>query len=795
MSMLLRKVRRDLGQRKLRTTLTVLGLAIAVIGITGVAIINASVIESAERAYGITLSSDIRILIRETEWNDSLMTGIEGLEDYEPAYRSFTTTLLKYKPYNVVLWGINITRVSKFHSLYGLILDSGSLPDTLKNELLIDASAAHAFNLGIGDNFTIPISSGSSSQVNKISFKISGLARAVRDPGYTFSSSINVWMSLSKIQALLNKPNYTNNLFFKVTEYSDPDDVSTNIMNVLDEHGIFIERVYVYENEEDIRFSILNLMNVLLSITMIIGLLVGGILTTSTIQMAIANEKKDISLMKINGATKRHIFFIYLIESTILGLIGSIIGTILSILFANFLLTSLADPYGLSTLVLVVPAIPLIIGFMIPVVTSIIFALPVIIGTLRISPMEVFQSQVSSKKKVKTIFPYLVLLNFSLSNLSRKKVRFTLISIMLIVAVGSVVGFRAVGDSAVSTVINLLDSMPGDVHITTSTPENETLMTDFLTEFFNENYPTQIDSWTSYWWFSGINMYPTINAEPQRMQLLGIHPDSSLWEAYTKTGSWLSANSSESQVVLTTLYVTRNPQYNLSIGSKVLLGTPLYNESFTITGYIDDINNQGLMLYTSISTLNRFLRAKNLIDSVIIELNDPLLENEVVDALNSNEFVSAKAWNVVGVTFWKEMNIKQIDFLTLFFDLMGIFALLICIIGGINAFSMSVLEREQEIGILKLIGASPKWITLSILSEAFIVGILAGFFGIIMGRFIIAKLLLDIVGKTLVPIPLYFTLDHIILALSTSLLTIVVAAIHPSYRASKTSVISALRYE
>jgi putative ABC transport system permease protein len=793
--MLLRKIRRDLGQRKLRTILTVLGLAIAVIGITGVAIANASVIESAERAYGINISSDIRILTREAEWNNSLMTRIEGLDDYEPTYRSFSTTTLNNKPYNVALWGINITRVSEFHSLYGLILDSGSLPDSLENELLIDVSVAHAFNLAIGDNFTIPISSGSSSQVNKIDFKISGLARAVREPGYTFSSLINIWMSLNKVQDLLNKPNYINNLFIKVTEEIIPDDVSTNILTVLDENGIFVERVYDYENEEDIRFSILNLMNVLLSVTMIIGLLIGGILTTSTIQMAIANEKKDISIMKVNGATKRHIFFIYLIESAVLGLIGSIIGTIISIIFANLLLTSLADPYGLSTLVLVVPEVPLIIGFMIPITTSTIFALPVILGTLKISPMVVFQSQGSNKKKIKTNAASLVLLNLSISNISRKKVRFTLISIMLIVAVGSVVGFRAAGDSAVNTVNNLLDSMPGDVHITTSTPENETLMTDFLTGFFNENYSTQIDSWTSYWWFSGIKIYHSLNTESQSMQLLGIHPDSPMWEAYTKTGNWLSSESTENQVVLTTLYVSRNPQYNLSIGSKVLLGTPLYNESFTITGYIDDINNQGLMLYTSISTLNRFLRAENLINYVIIELNDPLLENEVVDALNSNEFVSARGWNAVGVTFWKEMNIKQIDFLTLFFDLMGIFALLVCVIGGINAFSMSVLEREQEIGILKLIGAQPRWIILSLLSEALIVGTLAGIFGIIMARFVIAEVMLDIVGKTLVPIPLYFTLDHIFLALGTSLFTIFVAAIHPSYRASKTSVISALRYE
>jgi putative ABC transport system permease protein len=793
--MLLRKIRRDFGQRKLRTSLTVIGLAIAVIGITGVAIANSSVIESTERAYGFNISSDIHISIRETEWNDSFITEIDGVDDYEYVYRSYTTLSLNQKQYRVILIGIDISRVSNYHSLYGLILDSGSLPDASRNEILIDASAAHAFALDIGDTVILPILSSSGSQVNNINFTISGLARAVREPGYTFSSSISVWFSLNKVQNLLSKPDLFNKLFIKVTDDSIPDDVSKRVMTGLDEKNVFVEKVEIIEKSQDFRIEILDMMNALLSLAMIIGIIIGGILTTSTIQMAITNEKKDISLLKINGATKRHIFFIYVLEAVVLGLIGSILGTIFSVIFAYFLLSGLADPYGLSTLVFVVPESSVIIGFAIPIIISIIFSFPVIIGAIRVSPMTVFQTQDTLSKKAKKYTTSFVLLNFSFSNLIRKKIRIALISLMLIIAVGSVVGFRILGDSTVSVLVDILDDMTGDIEISTSTPENETLMRTFLTDFFNEYYPEEIESWTAIWKFKEIKMYHSSDIEPESMTILGIHPESPLWESYTRSGSWLSSETSENQVLLTTLYANKHPNLDLSIGSQIDLGTPLHNETFTIVGYIDDVDNGGMRLYTSISTLNRFMKADNLANFVTIELNDHSIENEVVEALSSNDFVLAKSWGVIGMTFWKEKNIEQINFIMLFFDLLGYFALLVCIIGGVNAFSLSVLEREREIGILKLIGAKPRWIIISLLSEALLIGTIAGIFGIVVARFVIAKSLLDIFGQILIPIPMSFTLDHMILALATSLLTIIIAALYPSYRASRTSVISALRYE
>ncbi|MFX0016782.1 MAG: ABC transporter permease [Candidatus Hermodarchaeota archaeon] len=793
--MLLRKIRRDLGQRKFRTSLTVIGLAIAVIGITGVAITNSSVIESTEIAYGLNISSDIHISVRETEWNNSSIGEINGVDDYEYVYRSYSTLSVNQKQHRVSLWGIDISRVSNYHSLYGLILDSGSLPDSSKNEILIDTSAAHAFTLGIGDTVLLPILSSSDSQVNNINFTISGLARAVRDPGYTFSSTISVWLSLDKVQSLLSKPDVFNNIFIKVTDDSNPDDVSKRVMNNLDGKSVFVENVEIIEISQDFRIEILGLMNVLFSLAMIIGIILGGILTTSTIQMAIANEKKDISLLKINGATRRHIFFIYVLEAVVLGFIGAILGTIFSIIFAYYLLSAIADPYGLSKLIFIVPESSVIIGFAIPIIISIIFSIPVIVGAIRVSPLTVFQTQDTLSKKAKKYTTSFVLLNFSFNNFKRKKIRISLISIMLIIAVGSVVGFRVVGDSTVTVLVDILDDLTGDVEISTSTPENETLMRIFLTDYFNEYYPEEIELWTTIWKFKYVNMFPSSDIEPESMTILGIHPENPLWESYSKSGSWLSPETSENQVLLTNLYVNKHPNLNLSIGSQINLGTPLYNETFTIVGYINDVDNGGMRLYTSISTLNRFMGSENLINFVTIELKDHSIESQMVAALSSNEFVLAKSWGVVGMTFWKEKNIEGINFIMLFFDLMGYFTLLVCIIGGVNAFTLSVLEREREIGILKLIGAKPRWIIISLLSEALIIGTIAGIFGILVARFVIANSFLDLFGQIFIPIPISFTLDHIILALTTSLLTIIIASLYPSYRASKTSVISALRYE
>ena len=801
--MLITKIRKDFSRRKLRSILTIIGLSISVLGVTGVAIANSSVISSAEKAFGITSAANIEIVVRTTEWNSntsSQLKVIPGLIDYEQVYRVESAITVNNKNYRLSIWGINISKVEGYNSLYGIVQDVGStIPNESKNELFIDSSAARSLDISIGETLTLPFPT-SNNTVNKIDFNVTGLARAVRYPGFAFTASIFVWMSIERLQSLYESAEF-NHLYLKnrTDNKTELEEVAVNVSQLLDNNDIFVEEINVFDIEEDIRVEIISSLNSLLSISVLIGIIIGGVLTTSTIQIAIANEREDISLMKILGAKKHHIFFTYICEAGILGLLGGVVGTLLSIAFALFLVNTLADPLGLSTLSFVIPPSPIITGFLFPVFISIIFATPIILGSVSISPMELFRKSASSKTKQKQRNSRIFTIHtFSFANLTRKRVRLGLNLIILTIAIGAVVGFSATGDSTLSTITNYFDEDTKDIEISFPNPSSEITSREFVESFFEREFPGEIKSWSTYWWMYPIQL-STENIEYSKgMSLLGIHANSPLWQAYDLVGEWPEDNITQNQVLITNLFRERNPDLNLDIGNDIILCTPLYNESFQIIGIIDDINNNGRMLYTSLDTLNRFMKVEpneTLCDTIAIQLYDRNKEIEVVDALSANEFITAKAWNIIGMSFWKEQNISQIKFLSFFFAIMGLFTVLIAIIGGVNAYLMTILEREKEFGILKLIGAKPRWISFSLLWEALFTGMIASVMGILFGRFIVEEALLSVIKQLFIPIPVNFTLNHIMLGIIISLITAFLGVLYPSLKASKATVISGLKYE
>lgn len=804
--MLLKKVFRDLSQRKFRTILTMVGLAIAVFGITGMAIANESVISSAKMAYGLNTTADGYIFVRESNWNNSILEDVDNsiMIDYEIVYQFFTTTTLQEKKYNIILNGIETERINNANSLFGVILDEGKLPNPLLNETLIDSSAANAFGLNIGDNLVVNLPASNNYSVNSVELTITGLARNLMLPGYTFSSQVNIWLPYSHLQELLEKQNSFTSLYLKTIDNGNKELLVDHVFNKLSEADIFVENKGIIDEENDIRKDMLMIIGIILSFAMILGLLIGGVLTTNTIQMSIANEKKDIALMKINGATKRHIFFTYLLESFTLGFLGAVTGTILSIIGAYIILQGSADPLGLPYLKFVVPLESVVLGFCIPIIIAIVFSLPIIIGTLKISPMEVFRANNSSNNKnTKKSSNRFILQKFSFHNLTRKKFRLVLNIIILTLSVSTVVGFSIAGDSTTDALMDFLDLVPADIMVSTSNVENEKVMTGFLDDFIESKYSATIKSYTTLWWFSGISCYLNTDNNDvimHSMQLVGVHPDQDAWKAYNiDEGSWLEENKSEfNQIVIASRFVEKNSDVDLSIGQELILGTPMYNHSFEIIGHINDVNNGGMMLYTHISALNDFLQGDDYINSVYIELNDgegEETEKMIVNSLSDDEFFNAKGWSAVGMSFWKEMNLKQIDFFKLVFNTIGVITLIIAVIGGINTFTMASIEREKEIGILKLTGARPRWISYTFLYEALYIGLISSIFGIFLGRYLIGAIILDILSESFIPIPLTFSGDNLLLGFFVGTVTIIIAAIYPSIKASKTSVIAALRYE
>ena len=88
-------------------------------------------------------------------------------------------------------------------------------------------------------------------------------------------------------------------------------------------------------------------------IVMLVALVAGFNILTAVFT-SVTQRQKDISILKAVGATNRQIMHIFLIQSTMIGFIGSLIGVILAAVIAyglrNYPFLDLPEPYFLNTL-------------------------------------------------------------------------------------------------------------------------------------------------------------------------------------------------------------------------------------------------------------------------------------------------------------------------------------------------------------------------------------------------------------------------------------------------------------
>ncbi|MGZ3656053.1 MAG: ABC transporter permease [Bdellovibrionota bacterium] len=123
-------------------------------------------------------------------------------------------------------------------------------------------------------------------------------------------------------------------------------------------------------------------------------------------------------------------------------------------------------------------------------------------------------------------------------------------------------------------------------------------------------------------------------------------------------------------------------------------------------------------------------------------------------------------------------------------------ALLVAMLGLLNTFLISVMERTQELGVLRAIGMSRRQVQGLILQEAFLQGSLGSGIAVLLGT-LAAYFLVTYSLSRLLGWVLYFSIPWSSLAL-TMVLGIAVAmlaGIYPSIRASRIEISEALEYE
>ncbi|HEY9185415.1 MAG TPA: FtsX-like permease family protein [Salegentibacter sp.] len=129
-----------------------------------------------------------------------------------------------------------------------------------------------------------------------------------------------------------------------------------------------------------------------LNLVAFIALLLGCVGIASAINIYIKEKLRAVAVLKCLGATRRQSFLIFLIQVAFMGLLGGIAGTGLGLLLQQLFPLFLQDLLPVDVQVNLVPQ-ALLMGVLLGIFMSVLFALYPLMGTLYISPLQALRVQ------------------------------------------------------------------------------------------------------------------------------------------------------------------------------------------------------------------------------------------------------------------------------------------------------------------------------------------------------------------------------------------------------------------
>lgn len=177
------------------------------------------------------------------------------------------------------------------------------------------------------------------------------------------------------------------------------------------------------------------------------------------------------------------------------------------------------------------------------------------------------------------------------------------------------------------------------------------------------------------------------------------------------------------------------------------------------------------------------------------------LENQIKNILKSNHDIAPNDEKAVR-SFNIELEFKTFSNLFLgiaaIIWIVGIGSLLSGIIGVSNIMLVTVRERTREIGIRRALGAKPATIVTQIVSESFVLTLIAGFGGLLLGVLILEAVSTAMRGgasEDMFFIPPFISFSVAALSMSILIFAGLLAGIIPALRALSIKAIDAIREE
>ncbi len=791
------KVFRDLWNNRSRTILVILSIAVGIFAIGMIAASQGALSSSLDTQYQEIHPADA-ILLTDPGLDEDFISSlrhIKGVEDAE-GRRSFQLRISldgKGETWrDMTLYALEDYNDQR---LFTIDPQDGIWPEE-KGQVLLERASMPYIDAQTGDTLLVKNIDG-----KRFSLAVTGRVHDLYRIPPLIEGWIYGYVSMDTLRWMGESEEY-NEVYIDVTsnDKADIQAVCDEVEDRIEGQGLPVYQKTLPKTGEHPMQFIIDTVIILLGLIAVLSLFLSALLVINVISALLAQQERQIGIMKAIGARSWQIIGSYTGMVLLLGLVACLIAIPLSFAGAEALAGFVAetinfDPpqvdYSFDTILL-----QLGIGLIVPLIA----AVPSIISGTSVSPARVLSeygiSQVWSGAgildKVLNRFPRIgrdTLLAFR--NPFRKRSRLILSLITLMFAGGVFMAIVNLQVSLNGSLNEMFEFWQYDAWLVT----DEYIPSERLV---NEALAIPGVKHAEAWGFTIGRVVRPDGSESDNLYLLAPPAGTVLLDPPIVSGRSLQAGDTNAILVSPGLLAN---EPGMGLGSEVSIKIEGREDTYTIVGVMNMMGNSTVGYFTQMDydTYTRHVREPNRANAIIMTLEDTGKEEQQLVMSQVEKRYDQANIEVTSSFLITEEREEINGAFSIVVALLMVMTVVLATVGGLGlmgTMSLNVIERTREIGVMRAYGASSRAVSRIVVIEGLVIGILSWFLSI--GVSIpLTNLLARSIGLAFMDNPLtpYYSPGGIGIWAGLVILISIVASLFPALRAVRLTVTEVLAYE